>query len=101
MRRISGKSFLLAGLALCLILAFFVSPLASNSPDGLEKVAGDQGFLETADDHQLAEGPLAGYGVRGVSGERLSTGVAGVVGVLLTFGIGLVIFKAVRPKTEV
>ncbi len=101
MKTIPTKSFVLAGLALCLILAFFISPLASSSPDGLEKVAGDQGFLETADEHKLADGPLAGYGVGGVSGERLSTGVAGVVGVLITFGIGLVIFKAVRPKNEV
>lgn len=101
MKKISLKSFLLAGLALSLVLAFFVSPLASSSPDGLERVAGDQGFLETAADHSLSDGPLAGYGVRGFSSERLGTGFAGVVGVLLTFGIGFLIFKAVRPKTEV
>jgi hypothetical protein len=101
LRKISLKSFLLAGLALSLILAFFISPLASGSPDGLEKVAGDTGFLGTADDHSLAEGPMADYGVRGVSSERLSTGFAGIVGVLLTFGAGLLIFKAVRPKSEV
>jgi hypothetical protein len=101
LKKISLKSFLLAGLALCLILAFFISPLASSSPDGLEKVAGDTGFLETADDHGLAGGPMADYGVKGVSSERLSTGFAGIVGVLLTFAIGFLIFRAVRPKSEV
>jgi hypothetical protein len=100
-KKISLKSFVLAGLALSLILAFFVSPLASSSPDGLEKVAGDTGFLETADDHSLADGPMADYGVRGVTSERLSTGFAGIAGVLLTFAVGLLIFKAVRPKTGV
>ena len=101
MKRISLKSFLLAGLALSLVLAFFVSPLASSSPDGMEKVAGDKGCLETATDQSLSDGPRAGYGVRGVSSERLGTRVAGIVGVLLTFGVGFLIFKAVRPKPEV
>ncbi|MEX0790989.1 MAG: PDGLE domain-containing protein [Actinomycetota bacterium] len=100
MKKVSLKSFLLAGLALSLILAFLISPLASSSPDGLEKVTGDEGFLETAADHTLADGPLADYGVRGVSSERLSTGFAGIVGVLITFAVGFVIFRAVRPKQQ-
>lgn len=77
--------FILAGLLVALALAFFVSPEASSSPDGLEKVAIDQGFAETAEDHDLADGPLADYGVEGVDSERLGTGLAGIVGVLVTF----------------
>jgi len=58
-------------------LAFFISPLASSSPDGLERVATDEGFIDTAQDHDLADGPLADYGVQGVDDESLSTGLVG------------------------
>ncbi len=58
------------GLAVALVLAFFVSPFASSKPDGLEKVAIDQGFDDTAKDHALADAPLADYGVEGVDDAR-------------------------------
>ena len=61
--------FVVGGLIVTLGLAFFVSPLASSSPDGLNKVAIDKGFSGTEKDHTLADGPLAGYGVKGVEDE--------------------------------
>jgi hypothetical protein len=39
---------------------------------------------------------LADYSVRGVHDERLSTGVAGVVGVVVTFAIGAGLFVVLR-----
>ncbi len=36
--------FVVGGLLVALALAFFVSPYASSSPDGLNKVAEDKGF---------------------------------------------------------
>jgi len=77
--------FVGAGLLVALALAFLVSPEASSSPDGLEKVATDEGFIDEARDHDLADSPLADYGVEGVDDERLSTGLAGVLGVAVTF----------------
>ena len=44
-------AIVIGGLIVALGLAFFVSPLASSSPDGLEKVATDEGFIDTARDH--------------------------------------------------
>ena len=87
--------FVVGGLIVALGLAFFVSPLASSSPDGLNKVAIDKGFSDTEKDHTL-EGPLAGYGVKGVDDEKLSTGLAGIIGVAVTFGIGMVLFGLLR-----
>jgi PDGLE domain len=81
-----------------LALAMVVSGVASGSPDGLEKVAGDKGFLETARDHLFADGPLADYAVRGVDNERLSTGLSGLIGVLVTFGVGWALFALVRSR---
>ena len=48
-----------AGLVLSLLLAGGASYYASSQPDGLEKVAGDIGFIETAKDHSLADSALA------------------------------------------
>ena len=96
MRTSNLRLFVLGGLLVAAGLALFVSPFASGSPDGLEKVAGDQGFLQTARDHLFADGPLAGYTVRGIGNERLSTGVSGLIGVLVTFGLGFALFALVR-----
>lgn len=97
MRRLQGRRGLwVAATAVALVLAAVVSFYASGSPDGLERVAADEGFLETARDHDLADGPLADYGVEGVDDERLSGGLAGVVGVVVTLVIGVVLFRLVR-----
>jgi cobalt/nickel transport protein len=90
------RLFLIGGLLVAMGLALVVSGFASSAPDGLERVAEDKGFLETAQDHLFADGPLADYAVRGVGNERLSTGLAGLIGVLVTFGIGLALFALLR-----
>lgn len=92
----SLRLFVVAGLLVGLGVAVLLSPFASGSPDGLEKVAIDQGFAGEASDHGLADGPLADYGVSGVGNERVGTGVAGLVGTLITFGVGLGLFALLR-----
>lgn len=96
MTRMRLAAFVAAGLAVAALLAFFVSPEASSEPDGLEKVAIDEGFIDEAADHDLADGPLADYGVEGVDDERLSTGLSGIVGVAVTFLVGAGVLQAVR-----
>ncbi len=78
---------LLAGLLAALVVAGGVSYYASGSPDGLEYVAEQVGFLDAAEDPATADGPLADYAVRGVEDDRVSGGLAGVLGVLVTFGV--------------
>ena len=93
------KKFLIVGFALALFLAGFASYYASSSPDGLEKVAEDIGFSETAKENTNAETALADYGVKGVDNERLSTGAAGVIGVLATAGISTGLFLVLRRRS--
>jgi cobalt/nickel transport protein len=90
------RLFLIGGLLVTIALAVVVSGFASSSPDGLERVAEDKGFLETARDHLFVDGPLADYTVEGVDNERLSTGLSGLIGVLVTFGVGLALFALLR-----
>lgn len=92
----STRAFVVAGLLVAVALALFVSPWASSQPDGLERVSIDRGFSDDAQDHALVDGPVADYSVKGVDGTRLSTALSGLIGVLLTFGIGLGLFGLLR-----
>ncbi len=88
--------FLGVGLVVALIVAGVLSGFAAADPDGLERVAIDEGFDETADDHALADSPLADYAVEGVEDERLSTGLAGVIGVAITLVVAGGLFYGIR-----
>ncbi|KAF0106427.1 MAG: cobalt/nickel transport system permease protein [Anaerolineaceae bacterium] len=86
------------GLVLAVILAV-LSPLASAHPDGLEWVAEQQGFLDTA------QGPLYNvipdYVFPGITNEAFATIVAGIVGVVIVFGValGVAYVQRKRPTT--
>lgn len=94
------RRFVLAGLVVALLMAGVAGAVASDSPDGLERVAGDQGFAGEADDHALAGSPVADYRVDGVDDERVSTGLAGVLGVVVTFAAGTGLLLAVRRRAS-
>ncbi|MEV4708445.1 PDGLE domain-containing protein [Actinoplanes sp. NPDC049316] len=105
--------FLAGGLLVALLLAGVVSSFASSSPDGLDATA-RQGCTFDADDritggtcmlqkeqaHQLSGSPLADYGIRGLGDDSLSTGLSGVLGVLITFGVGAALFRLVRRRDD-
>lgn len=86
--------FVIGGLIVALGLAFFVSPYASKAPDGLNRVAIDKGFASAQP--SPGDAPLAGYGVKGVEDQKLSKGLAGVIGVVVTFGIAMILFGFLR-----
>lgn len=60
-----------------------LAPFASGSPDGLERVAEDQGFIDTARDAPYAI--IADYVFPGIESEALATILAGVVGVTIIY----------------
>ena len=80
----STRRFAVFALVVSLLLAGVLSWYASSSPDGLEHVAQTTGFGQTAQEHATAGGPLADYTTKGVDAGRLSTGLAGVIGVAVT-----------------
>ncbi|MFE4371253.1 energy-coupling factor ABC transporter permease [Streptomyces sp. NPDC056835] len=86
------------GLVTALVLAGFVSFYASASPDGLEKVAADQGIDRKTEPHHAADSPLADYGVKDVDDARISGGLAGLIGVGATVVVGSGVFWAVRRR---
>ncbi|MFD5595805.1 energy-coupling factor ABC transporter permease [Streptomyces griseorubiginosus] len=94
----SSRKVWITGLVASLLLAGFVSFYASASPDGLEKVAADQGIDAKTEEHASADSPLADYGVKDVEDARLSGGLAGVIGVGVTVVAGTGVFWAVRRR---
>ena len=83
-KAVNGRLVGLAGLVIAVALAV-LSPLASAHPDGLERVAEQNGFLARA------QGPIYNiipdYVMPGIPNETLATIVAGVVGLLIVFGV--------------
>jgi cobalt/nickel transport system permease protein len=74
-------AFVVGGVLAALALVTIVAPHASTSPDGLERVAIDTGFV-------AAGSPNAGLG----------TILAGVVGTLVTFGAGFGLSAFIRRR---
>lgn len=76
-----------------------VSPFASSSPDGLEKVADDEGFAVLAEPHLLEDGPVADYRVAAVGDGWAATALAGLLGVGLILVLTALAARLTRRRT--
>jgi cobalt/nickel transport system permease protein/cobalt/nickel transport protein len=94
------RTFLALGLLVCLLVAGVASYYASSHPDGLEYVAEQTGFLDSAEDSATADSPLADYSTRGVEDERLSGGLAGVIGVVVMLVLSGGLFWTLRRRQD-
>jgi PDGLE domain len=72
----------LGGLAVAAAIVVILAPLASSDPDGLERVAIDQGFDDRASETPFSV--MADYLFPGVEGP-LATILAGLIGVAVVF----------------
>jgi cobalt/nickel transport protein len=94
------RTFLALGLLVCLLVAGVASYYASSHPDGLEYVAEQTGFLDSAEDSAAADSPLADYSTRGVEDERLSGGLAGVIGSVVMLLLSSGLFWTLRRRQD-
>jgi cobalt/nickel transport system permease protein len=85
----------LVGLAIAALIVVVLAPLASPDPDGLERVAGDHGFLQSARDALYSIIP--GYTIPGVDG-NLSTILAGLLGILIVFGLMVLVGRLLARR---
>lgn len=94
--------FICLALAASVGLAVFISPFASSSPDGLEKVAQDKGFLAKAEEEPPAweHSPMPDYTVGGMRSTSLATAAAGLIGTVLTFAVGLGLAKVIAGRKK-
>ena len=98
MRNVSFKLFVVVALAVAVGLATAVSPFASPSPDGLNRVAENKGFAEAEAPGAFQEegSPIADYAFPGVDNERVATGLAGFTGTLVLFALGFGLARILR-----
>jgi cobalt/nickel transport protein len=86
-----NRAFVLTGLGIALLVAVFLSPFASQNPDGLDRVSKDLKFGEKEAKVKPAQklpfyAVFNEYALRGVP-EPIATPLAGLFGTLATFGL--------------
>ena len=82
------------------VLASFVSFYASSAPDGLQKVAQENGFADREEASATADSPLAGYEFSGVQDDRFSVALAGLIGVGITAVVAFGLFALLKPRSD-
>ncbi len=86
------------GLVICVIIGGFISLFASGSPDGLERVAEDEGFAEEAEENSFEIMP--DYIIPGIKSETASASLAGIIGVTVMFALAYGLGKFLRRDNE-
>ena len=99
-RRPGNRGFFVAFLLVSLLLAGVASYYASAHPDGLNYVAEKTGFIDAETTHASSDSPFAGYATKGVDDDRVSGGLAGVVGVLVMLVLSTGLFWGLRRKRD-
>jgi cobalt/nickel transport system permease protein len=94
--RVGTRTFVIGAFLSSIVVAAVVSQFAVDNPDGLEKVAEDEGFISSARDHALDSSIFADYATSGVDNATVSLAVAGVAGVLITLAVGYGLLGASR-----
>ena len=95
-KQAGGGLIIVGGLVIALALAI-LSPIASANPDGLEYVAEQSGFLSKAESPSLQLIP--DYAFPGIGSPELATIVAGIIGVVIVFGVSFAVAYARKRRT--
>jgi cobalt/nickel transport system permease protein len=96
--RVDRRGLVVAGVLVSLVLGSVVSQFAASSPDGLQRVAIDEGIAASGG----TGGPslFADYATQGLDNEVLSLAVAGMAGVLIVLTVGFGLFASLRRQTR-
>lgn len=92
--------WILGAFAVIVAVVIAASYLASGDPDGLERVAEDHGFIDAGSDSPFSI--IADYVFPGLDDGPIATIVAGIIGVVVVFGVVWLIGRALarRRATE-
>jgi cobalt/nickel transport system permease protein len=94
-RRRLSRFWWVVGLAIAALIVVVLAPLASADPDGLQRVAGDQGFIQSARDALYSIIP--NYTVPGIDG-NLSKILAGLIGIVIVFGLMVLVGRLLARR---
>ncbi len=92
-----GRGWIFIGVLIALAVVL-LSPLASANPDGLERVASDLGFINTAQSapYQI----IPDYTISFLGNTPLSTVAAGVIGVIVVLAIAFIAGRSLQAKRQ-
>ncbi len=89
---------IIVGLLISLMLAILLSPFASQLPDGLEKVAENFGFIHKGEGTEFIKGAIPDYSMPGIGSETIATSLAGIAGLMMTFGLAFALGRVSRKR---
>jgi cobalt/nickel transport system permease protein len=92
----SGRGWVFAGVLVSLTV-ILLSPFASVNPDGLNRVAMDLGFIQSA---QPAAGPFAGYVIPFLANSSLAKILAGVLGGAVVLALAFITGRTLQKKSQ-
>ncbi len=81
-----NRRSIVIALAICLAVVALASAFASAFPDGLEWVAEQTGFIESASEAPVIASPLPDYSLPFIASPFWSGLSAGAIGVAIVFG---------------
>lgn len=94
------KKDIALGFLAAFFLAVFFSPLASRSPDGLERTAQDQGFSEKEIRHKAFVSVFPDYDWAWAGADISTRSVAAAAGVILTGALGWALAWFLRKRRQ-
>ena len=94
-RLTSPRSVMTVGLALAIAVVGLLAPLASSSPDGLERVAADLNFAALATDSFAL---VPEYEAPGIAWPAAAVALAGALGVMLVFASSYTLGRTAKVR---
>jgi cobalt/nickel transport system permease protein len=91
----AGRGWVLLSVSIIAVM-LLLTPMAAADPDGLERIAIDLGFIETAQEAPYSI--LPDYTIPVLGDSAFSTILAGVLGVLLVVGLMLLFVRALKAS---
>jgi cobalt/nickel transport system permease protein len=91
-----SRGWVIAGAAITLVVVV-LSPFASLNPDGLNRVAMDLGFVDSA---QPGAGPFAGYSIPFLADTSAGKIVAGIFGALVVLILAILAGRFLQKRSQ-
>ena len=93
--------FVVFGLSFIIGLIFLITPFTSKLPDGLEKVSKHTvGFIKKDDFKSSVDALLPGYTVPAIKHKFDTKRYAGIIGVLVVFGITVFVGYLLKKRRK-
>lgn len=82
----------------CSLFAIVASFIASQHPDGLERVAERLGFLGASEGKEALTSPMPDYEIPAIKNDYLSGPLAAVIGTAITFIVAFLAGRLIKRK---